>query len=140
MGVEYREFTFDDYDCVFALWEASAGVGLSEADSREAVRRYLERNPGMSFVAFDEGELVGAVLCGHDGRRGLLHHLAVARSHRSRGVGRHLAEMCLDALKRDGIQKAHLFVYYNNHGGVAFWKEMGWYERNELRMMSRDIV
>jgi ribosomal protein S18 acetylase RimI-like enzyme len=140
MPVEYREFAPEDYDLVFALWEASAGVGLSDADSRDCVEKYLHRNPGMSFVAFEDGILVGAVLCGHDGRRGLLHHLAVSRSHRGQGVGRYLAEMCLDALKKDGITKAHLFVFHNNHGGVAFWKELGWYERTELRMMSRDIA
>jgi N-acetylglutamate synthase len=139
MAVEYREFMIDDYDAVYGLWCASAGVGLSDADSREAIATYLTRNPGMSFVAFEDGQLVGAVLCGHDGRRGLLHHLAVARSHRGIGVGRHLAELCLEALKNEGIAKAHLFVFHNNHGGVAFWKEMGWYERTELRMMSRDI-
>ncbi|HEY0840516.1 MAG TPA: GNAT family N-acetyltransferase, partial [Vulgatibacter sp.] len=132
-------FRLEDYETVLALWKASAGVGLSDADSRGAIEVYLQRNPGMSFLAYEDDELVGAVLCGHDGRRGLLHHLAVARSHRGRGVGRRLAELCLEALKRDGIQKAHLFVYHNNHGGVAFWKELGWYERTELRMMSCDI-
>lgn len=139
MGVEYREFTIEDYDQVYSLWSSSTGVGLSEADSRECIDAYLRRNPGMSFVAIEAGELVGAVLCGHDGRRGLLHHLAIARSHRGLGVGRYLADLCLEALRREGIAKAHLFVYHNNHGGVAFWKELGWYERTELRMMSRDI-
>jgi putative acetyltransferase len=140
MGLEFREFRMEDYDLVRALWEASAGVGLSDADSRESIESYLTRNPGMSFVAYEDGTLVGAVLCGHDGRRGLLHHLAVARSHRGQGVGRHLADCCLEALRAEGITKAHLFVYHNNHGGVAFWKELGWHERTELRMMSRDIV
>jgi ribosomal protein S18 acetylase RimI-like enzyme len=68
MSIVIREMTTQDYDEVFALWRTSEGVGLSDADSEEDVTRFLARNPGLCFVARDGEHLVGAVLCGHDGR------------------------------------------------------------------------
>jgi ribosomal protein S18 acetylase RimI-like enzyme len=131
--------TIEDYDEVIALWKASPGIGLSDADSRDMISHYLESNPGMSFVARDGGKLVGAALCGHDGRRGYLHHLAVHPDHRKSGTGRLLSERCLAALKANGIARCHIFVYANNPGGLAFWNKLGWYERTELKLMSFNI-
>src|SRR5215471_3680247 len=101
--------SLDDYDEVIALWQSAEGVGLGESDTRDAIAAYLKRNPGMSFVARHEGELAGAVLCGHDGRRGYLHHLAVAPPHRRNGLGRKLVAKCLAELKRRGILKCNIF-------------------------------
>lgn len=139
-GFRIRPMTLEDYDAVLALWQATEGMGLSRADSREALGRYLERNPGLSLAAFNAaGELAGAVLCGHDGRRGLLHHLAVAPAYRGQGLGRALVERCLAGLAAEGIDKCHLFVYARNQSGRAFWKALEWYERPELVLMSKDI-
>lgn len=136
--MQINEMTLADYDEVYALWQATEGVGLSSADSREAIGRYLARNPGMSFVARGEqGELVGTVLCGHDGRRGFLHHLAVKADCRRQGAGRALVECCLSVLAAEGIEKCHLFVYKDNHSGRAFWEKIGWEERTTLVIMSR---
>ena len=131
--------TIDDYDAVLALWKASEGIGLSAADERPAIARYLERNPGMSFVACQEGRIVGAVLCGHDGRRGYMHHLAVAPPCRRQGLGRQLVERCLVALAATGIDKCHLFVFGGNSAGVAFWKRIGWTERTDLAILSTQV-
>jgi N-acetylglutamate synthase len=108
--IDYREFTPADYDAVLAVWRAGAGVVLREVDDRAPVERYLARNRGLSFVAVDGGQVVGAVLCGTDGRRGYLQHLAVAPAHRHRGVGRALAERAVAALAASGIDKCHLMV------------------------------
>lgn len=138
--VEVRVLTIDDYEEVIALWRSSEGVGLSAADSRESIGRYLDRNPGMSYVARTEnGELVGAVLCGHDGRRGYLHHLAVDAGWRGQGIGRKLVDHCMDALQAEGIGKCHLFVFHANDTGRAFWKRTGWVERTNLLIMSKDL-
>lgn len=137
---EIRVMSMDDYDDAIGLWKATEGMGLSSADSREAIGRYLERNPGMSFVARDpSGRLLGAVLCGHDGRRGYLHHLAVRADCRGQGLGRQLVERCLEAVHAAGIDKFHLFVYQTNTTGRAFWERIGWYERPELVIMSTDV-
>jgi len=140
MTTTYRELTLSDYDAVLALWQSSDGVGLSDADSREAIGRYLARNPGLSFTAWDGDLLVGAVLCGHDGRRGYVHHLAVRPSHRRQGIGKALAARCLDALAAEGIDKCHLFVFAVNADAIAFWKRVGWTQRVDLNVMSHLTV
>jgi len=125
-----------DYDRVEALWRASEGIVLREADRRPAIARYLRRNPEMSFV-FEVGrELAGAVLCGTDGRRGFLHHLAVARGHRREGIGAALVERALAALSQIGIDKCHLLVLPTNAAARRFWKRVGWVERGDVVLMS----
>ena len=134
--IEFAHFRPTDYDEVMALWSATEGLTLREADSREAIVRYLERNPGLSFVARDEGHLVGAVLAGTDGRRGYLQHLAVAPSHRGRGVGRTLAQRAVEALRSLGVAKCHLMVRQENAAARAFWEHLGWQDRADVVLMS----
>jgi ribosomal protein S18 acetylase RimI-like enzyme len=137
--IAYAPMTTGDIPDALALWRMTEGVGLRGADSPEALGRYLARNPGLSLVAREEGRMAGAVLCGHDGRRGYLHHLAVAASHRRRGIGTALVERCLDALGGEGIEKCHLFVYHHNAAGQAFWRSIGWHSRDDLLLMSRTL-
>jgi ribosomal protein S18 acetylase RimI-like enzyme len=139
MDYEIRLMTMADYDEVYALWQASEGIGLSAADERAGIARFLERNPGLAFVARAGTELAGAVLVGDDGRRGYLHHLAVSAAHRRRGLGQALVDRCLSALSERGIRKCHIFVYGGNQGGLAFWEEVGFYPRPELVLMSHDV-
>jgi ribosomal protein S18 acetylase RimI-like enzyme len=139
MAALIREFTMTDYPAAYALWSRTEGVGLSQADEPQNVARFLARNPGLSFVAEEDGRIVGAVLCGNDGRRGFLHHLAVEKTCRRSGVGRRLVEHCLDALAGAGLHKCHLFVLNENIEGQRFWKRIGWEERTTLTVMSRDV-
>jgi len=128
-----------DYSQVLALWQETEGMGLSQADTREAIGRYLKRNRGLSLVGLTgAGQLAGAVLCGHDGRRGLLHHLAVRTGCRGRGLGQALVEQCLAGLARAGIDKCHLLVLADNQSGRDFWLRTGWHERPELVLMSKE--
>ncbi len=133
---QIREMVAEDYRALRALWESSEGVGLSEADSQVGIERFLGRNPGLSFVALDSDRLIGGALCGHDGRRGYIHHLAVSPSHRRRGIARVLARRCLGALAAEGIQKCHVFVFGENQAGRLFWEASGWPARVELVMFS----
>ncbi|MBZ5537008.1 MAG: GNAT family N-acetyltransferase [Acidobacteriia bacterium] len=137
--VEIREFTMQDYPAAHALWRESEGISLREADSPERIKYFLDRNPAMSFVAYDQDRLVGAALCGQDGRRGYLHHVAVARLSRRSGIGSALVFRCLEKLQTCGIQRCHLFVEQENSDAMAFWRGIGWFERSDLRMMSRDL-
>ncbi len=137
--VEYAVLSIADYPEVFELWDGMPGIGLSSADSPEAVARYLERNPGFSHVARIEGRLVGAVLCGHDGRRGYLQHLAVAPDTRQKGIGRALVDRCINALAAEGITRCHIFVFTDNETGLGFWDSFGWFRRGDLFIMSHDI-
>jgi putative acetyltransferase len=138
--ITIRGMTIADYEDVVALWQTTDGVQLSAADTREAIAAYLERNQGMSFVAHNEnGELVGAALCGHDGRRGYLHHMAVRVDCRGLGLGRQISELCMEALRAEGIYKCHLFVTRRNVSGKAFWDQTGWAERTDLIIMSKEL-
>jgi putative acetyltransferase len=135
-----RPFTLDDFDAATSLWQTTEGVGLNESDTREAIAAYLVRNPGLSLVAEIDSQIVAAVLCGHDGRRGFLNHLAVARSHRGRGLGRRLVEACLERLGSLGIPKCNIYLYADNDAGAAFWRHLGWHDRAELKVMQRATV
>ena len=140
MTVKILPFTMADYDEVYALWQSTPGVGLSDVDSREGITSYLARNPGLSFVARADGRLAGAVLCGTDGRRGYLHHLAVASQFRRQGIGETLVDACLRGLNDLGCRKCHIFVFGGNVEGRAFWERVGWKLRTDLVIMSKDIV
>jgi ribosomal protein S18 acetylase RimI-like enzyme len=139
MNLILREFTIEDYDAAYALWEATEGIGLSEADKRENIAFFLKRNPGLSMVAVENGTIVGALLCGSDGRRGFLHHLAVKKSHRRTGIGRELVTRCLSGLAGIGMRKCHIFVMQDNGEGKEFWQRIGWEERTTLLVMSHDV-
>ena len=116
------------------LWARTEGISLQEADSPEALMSYLERNSGCSFVAREGAQLAGVALAGHDGRRGYLHHVAVAPAYRKQGIGRRLVESCLSALRDRGIFKCHLFVLNDNVEGMKFWASLGWRQRDLLMM------
>jgi len=133
-----RELTLRDYSPAFALWSRSKGMGLSGADSRPAIAAYLRRNPGLSLIARRGTEVVATVLCGQDGRRGFLHHLAVARPYRGQGLGAKLVSTCLARLASDGIEKCHIFLHADNPEGRKFWSRVGWKVREDLIVISND--
>jgi ribosomal protein S18 acetylase RimI-like enzyme len=127
-----RPLTIRDYPAVLRLWRATPGIGLDDdSDSRAAIGRYLRRNPNLSFVACHNRQLVGAVLSGHDGRRGYLHHLAVLPALRRHGIGSALVNRCLRGLAKANISRCNIFVRGDNPQGLAFWKRRGWTLRAE---------
>jgi len=140
MSALLRPFELRDYPGALALWRRTEGMGLGSWDEAEPIARFLERNPGLSVVAEADGVLVGAALCGHDGRRGFLYHVAVDREFRSRGLGRQLVGFCLDRLRERGLTRCHLVTYQDNAEGRAFWRHLGFRERGELLICSRDLT
>jgi ribosomal protein S18 acetylase RimI-like enzyme len=143
MTADIAEMTPAEYDAAYGLWRRTEGMGLSETDSRDGIAVFLERNPGLSFVARVlvarvRGEVVGTLLCGHDGRRGYLHHLAVTPACRNRGIGTRLVETCLARLAERGLRKCHVFVRADNEDGRRFWRRRGWQERSDLAMLSQE--
>ncbi len=136
MNYKIEAMRIGDFEEVTALWRVTEGVGLNESDCWKSTVIFLERNRELSHVARGAtGKIVGAVLCGHDGRRAYLHHLAVAKDCRRQGIGRDLVEACLAKLRPLGIHKCNIFIYADNAAGKLFWQRLGWNERVELRMM-----
>ncbi|SFO94520.1 Ribosomal protein S18 acetylase RimI [Pseudomonas sp. NFACC24-1] len=127
-----RVMTMDDYDAVIDLMRRTPGVSFRDADSREATAKYLERNPGMSFVAEVGAVLCGCVMCGHDGRRGYLQHLVVLPQYRRQGIANALVERCLSSLEKHGILKCHLDVFKTNLTAANYWHSQGWKLRSDI--------
>ena len=131
--VTVRSMQIEDYDQVYALWMTIHGFSIRTiADSREGVERFLKRNPGISVVAEMDGRVVGAILCGHDGRRGCLYHVCVHEDYRMHGIGRAMVVHCMNALQQEGINKVSLIAFTKNDIGNAFWKQIGWTKREDL--------
>ncbi len=128
-----REMKLEDYDNVFALWKTIKGFGIrSVDDSREGIERFLKWNPGLSVVAEENGRIVGAILCGSDGRRGCLYHVCVHKDYRRQGIGKSMVIWCMEKLKELQINKVSLIAFTQNDVGNAFWKEIGWTKREDL--------
>lgn len=134
-----QEMVPDDYREVYKLWENTPGVGLSNADTYENICRFLQRNKGLSHVCRHKGKIIGTILCGHDGRRGYIYHVAVIPEYRGIGIGRRLVEKSLEKLREEGIDKCHLFVITENKIGNAFWSSIGWIKREDIFVYSRSI-
>ena len=131
--IEIRKMEISDYDGVYALWKTIKGFGIrSVDDSREGIERFLKRNPTTSVVAEVKGEIVGAILCGHDGRRGCFYHVCVQEGYRKHGIGKKMAMAAIAALKEEHISKVNLIAFRSNEVGNCFWQSMGWTFREDL--------
>lgn len=128
-----RAMMIEDYEGVYKLWKQTKGFGIrSIDDSREGLERFLRRNPTTSIVAEEEGEIVGSILCGHDGRRGCFYHVCVAEEHRMKGIGTQMAKMAMDALRAEKINQVCLIAFTDNEVGNQFWEQSGWKRREDL--------
>ena len=133
MNAEIRTMTIEDYDGVKDLWLSIEGFAIrSIDDSREGVERFLLRNPNTSVVAVVNGKIVGAILCGHDGRRGCFYHVCVRRSYRKRGIGKAMVVKAMEELRREKINKVSLIAFTKNDVGNSFWRGIGWTQRKDL--------
>ena len=136
-----RKLVIDDYDKMYALWLSCKGMGLNDTDdSREGIKRFLDRNPDTCFGAFEAEELIGVILAGNDGRRGFIYHTAVSPKHREKGIGTSLVNATLEALGKLGITKTALVVFGKNEVGNAFWEKQGFTVRNDLVYRNRALV
>ena len=139
--IEYRVMQNSDIQAVLSFWKKIEGVHLHSngEETYDSIGRYLQRNPDLSFVAICESEIVGAVMCGHDGRRGYLNHLAVSPEYRRQGIAKQLLNSVEDELKKVGIRKEALFVLCNNASAQAFYEHIGWKEETIVKVYAKVI-
>lgn len=131
--IEIRRMTASDYEQVYELWMSISGLGIrSIDDSKEGVERFIKRNPTTSMVAVCDRQIVGAILCGHDGRRACFYHVCVRESHRKQGIGQQMVGACLAALKEEKVNKVNLIAFTSNEVGNRFWQSLGWDFRNDV--------
>src|SRR6266571_6107308 len=126
--IHTREFCIIDYDAALQLWHRVEGLEIAEGDERKDIAQFLARNPGLSRVAIDGSAIVGGALCGNDGRRGHIYHLAVDPAYQGSGLGKRLLDECLDGLRRAGVQRVIILVAGDNRRGAEFWKRYCWEE------------
>lgn len=132
-NVTIRTMTIEDYEGVKRLWMSIKGFAIrSVDDSYEGVELFLKRNPTTSVAAEVNGQIVGAILCGHDGRRGCLYHVCVHKDFRMQGIGKAMVVRAMEALKEERINKVSLIAFTSNDIGNAFWKQIGWTKREDL--------
>jgi len=136
--ITYELLKTDMVDQTISFWKQIKGVHLHEngEDTKEGIDAYLLRNPDCSYVAIESGKIVGAILAGHDGRRGFINHLAVAPEYRKRGIATKLIQLAEDAFKKNGIHKSALFVLKDNYSGIEFYKKIGWTEETVVHIYS----
>lgn len=136
-----KTMTISDYPDLFTLWKNTPNMGLrSLDDSKEGISAFLKRNPNTSFTAYEDGQLVGAILCGHDGRRGYIYHTVVLPKYRNRGIASSLVEMAVNALKEEGITRVCLNVMETNEQGKSFWLGKGWEKKDFLGFYSKSVT
>lgn len=128
-----RVMKIEDYDEVYALWKSIKGFGMrSMDDSHEGIEMFLKRNPNTCAVYEEDGRIVGAILCGHDGRRACLYHVCVSEAYRMHGIGKKMVEFCCERLKEEKINKVCLNAFVTNTVGNKFWQKMGWTLRDDM--------
>jgi N-acetylglutamate synthase len=138
-GISIRVLQAEDYDKAIELWKRCPGIGLSTADERGPLSAFLAKNQGLGFAALEDGRLVGTSLCGSDGRRGYLYHVAVDPVRRRLGIGSALVSASLGALAATGVTKCHLFVFADNADGADFWRAAGWTFRGDIAVYSMNV-
>jgi len=137
-----RLMTPEDYPALFALWNSVPGFnkGLRSLDDSEAgIQKYLKRNPTTCFVAEIDGEIIGGILAGHDGRRGYIYHAIVLPEHQGKGIGKQLADSACSALRAEGINRVGMLVFAGNQQGNAFWESQGWQTRPDLIYRNKSL-
>jgi ribosomal protein S18 acetylase RimI-like enzyme len=135
-----RIMKVEDYEVVYGLWSGIQGMGMRSLDDSQAgIAKFLIRNPNTCFVAEQEGQIVGVILSGHDGRRGYIYHAAVLPYLRGQGIGKELLGHAIGALKAEGIHKAGLLVFASNEIGNVFWESQGWERRTDVYYRNKSL-
>jgi ribosomal protein S18 acetylase RimI-like enzyme len=137
--INTREFQIENYDAAVDLWKRVGGIEIAEGDSREDIGSFLLRNPGLSRVAVDGSRIVAVALCGHDGHRGHIYHLAVDPAFQGCGLGKRLADECLSGLRNAGLRRALILVASDNPRGRSFWRSCGWEDVPGADVMGIDL-
>jgi ribosomal protein S18 acetylase RimI-like enzyme len=129
-----------DYPGVLRLWEtAGPGLHVGRSDTPAEIEKKLQRDPDLFLVAESEGHIVGAVIGGFDGRRGMVYHLGVLPELQRNGIGRALMESVEDLLRQKGCLKAYLVAVRENESAASFYETCGWQEGTDLRLYLKEL-
>ena len=129
-----EKLRIDDYDEIHQIWSNTNGITLRAIDdSKEGIERFLKRNPNINFTCRINGNIIGGILCGHDGRKGFIYHVVVKENYRDRGIGKKLVEHVIKSLQEEKITKISVLVNSDNISGNDFWESLGFEYFNDLK-------
>jgi ribosomal protein S18 acetylase RimI-like enzyme len=142
IGIQIRLFRFpDDYRVVFNLWStAGQGIHIRRSDELAEVEKKLQRDPDLFLLAEVDGKVVGTVLGGFDGRRGMMYHLAVDPRFRKRGIGSLLMGELERRLRAKGCIRYYLLVARDNHEAIPFYEGRGMERMDDLYAYGKNLV
>ena len=137
-----RDFHYpDDYSAIRELWEGmEKGVHFGRSDRPEEIVKKISRDPDLFLVAEQDGHIIGSVIGGYDGRRGLLYHLAVSKDSRGQGVGGQLLDEVEARLRAKGCLKCYLMVTPDNIEVERFYEKRGWHFMDYVRPFGKELA
>ena len=135
ISMKIEKFKMQYYYEVMELWKR-AEIGVGSSDTKEEIAGVLNRNPNLFLIGREDGKIVAVVIGAFDGRRGYVHHLAVAPDYQKRGYGKIILDELIDQFRKKKVHKIHLFIVKTNHEVVDFYRHLGWDTRDDLIMMS----
>ena len=139
--VRIREFDISqDYEEVRNLWKgAGAGIQLRRSDDRDEILKKLQRDPDLFLVAASDEKIIGSVIGGFDGRRGLIYHLAVEQGYREQGIGSQLMDEVENRLRLKGCIKSYLLVTRENESAMRLYEKRGWQPMDSVLVYGKDL-
>ena len=140
-SIRIREFCFPaDYEPVFALWRSiEKGVHTGRSDTPSEIEKKLKHDPDLFLVAETDGAIIGSVIGGYDGRRGLVYHLAVDAAFRGLGIGSQLMDELEARLRAKGCLKCYLFVTSDNPEAESYYQHRGWHHMDSIRLYGKEL-
>jgi ribosomal protein S18 acetylase RimI-like enzyme len=140
-SVQIREFRFpSDYEQVFELWRGiEKGVHVGRSDSLDEIGKKINRDPDLFLVAESNGIIIGTVMGGFDGRRGLIYHLAVSPAFRGQGIGSHLMDEVESRLREKGCLKCYLLVTLDNIEVADYYMQRGWQHMDQVQLYGKEL-
>ena len=139
--VQIREFKFpSDFEQVIELWQSiEKGVYLGRSDTLTEIEKKINRDPDLFLVAESDGDIIGAIMGGFDGRRGLIYHFAVSSSYRGRGIGSDLMNEVESRLRAKGCLKCYLMVTLDNIDVADYYVERGWQHIDQVKLYGKEL-
>ncbi len=140
--IKIREFQFPgDYQPVYDLWSSiERGVHTGRSDTPAEIEKKISRDPDLFLIAECENKIIGSVIGGYDGRRGLIYHLAVDESFRGQGIGSRLMDEVESRLRSKGCLKCYLLVTNDNPEAEIYYQHHGWYHMDTVRLFGKELI
>ena len=140
--IAIREFRFPaDYRQVYDLWcSIEKGVHVGRSDAPSEIEKKISRDPDLFLVAESQNRIIGSVIGGYDGRRGLIYHLAVYASYRGQGIGSQLMDEVESRLRAKGCLKCYLLVIEDNQEAETYYQNRGWQHMRDIHLFGKELI